>query len=204
MDKKKIIQVGITVAAVFLCGILYLVAGPGRGSTDTKDSFTAGKTSAVSEASVKTSKEAGKTYIYICGEVKKPGVYIFKQDPRVADVLKKAGGFTKKADKTAINLAEAVSDGSQIIVPGKSSKKEGKSSGTTDETGSEETEDRRININTASREELMKIPGIGEAKASMIETYRQEHGRFQKTEDIMNISGIKEGIYNRIKDYIRV
>ena len=71
--------------------------------------------------------------------------------------------------------------------------------GTSDASG-----DGRIDINTAGAEELTQIPGIGEAKSTAIVNYRNEHGRFQKPEDLMQIPGIKEGIFNRIKDYIRV
>ena len=65
-------------------------------------------------------------------------------------------------------------------------------------------DDGRVDINTAGEEELKQIPGIGDAKASAIVSYRNNHGRFEKIEDLMQISGIKEGIFNRIKDHIRV
>ena len=66
------------------------------------------------------------------------------------------------------------------------------------------TNDGKINLNTASKDQLMTIPGVGESKADSIIAYRQEQGMFQSTEDVMNISGIKEGMYAKIKDYISV
>ena len=147
-------------------------------------------------------------FIYICGEVKSPGVYSFESPPRVVEVVEKAGGFTKKADETSVNLASEVQDGAQIYIIGKS--KDGSKQGVQadpggvtaggEEAGSED----RIDINTAGHEELMQIPGIGDAKATAIETYRTEHGRFEKPEDLMQISGIKQGTFDKLKDYIRV
>ena len=143
------------------------------------------------------SASATPVYIHVYGEVKKPGVYTFAWEPRVCDVIEKAGGFTKKADQTSLNLAMSVSDGTQVVV-----EKKGKDKQSSKEESAED--DKRVNLNSATKEELMTIPGIGESKATQIISYREEQGRFQKPEDIMNISGIKEGVFNRIKDYIRV
>ena len=71
-------------------------------------------------------------------------------------------------------------------------------------SGTDEKSGGLVNINTATRDELMTLPGIGEAKADMIISYRDEHGCFNSIEDIMNISGIKTGVYNKIKDRITV
>ena len=77
-------------------------------------------------------------------------------------------------------------------------------SGVAQTTAEGVTSDGRVNLNTASKDQLMTIPGVGESKADSIIAYRQEQGRFQSTEDVMNISGIKEGMYAKIKDYISV
>ena len=74
-----------------------------------------------------------------------------------------------------------------------------------EEITNEETKgDGKVNLNLASKEELMTLPGVGEAKADLIIQYREEHGRFQNIEDVMNISGIKEGLFAKIKDNITV
>ena len=95
-----------------------------------------------------------------------------------------------------------LSDGQMIYVPRVDDEIESFSS----ETGvpSEENSDGRININTASKEMLMELPGIGESKAESILSFREENGNFGSVEDIMNVPGIKEALYNKIKDYIRV
>ena len=86
----------------------------------------------------------------------------------------------------------------------RSKKEAGKKEDTSSQTGVSGTQDKRVNLNSASREELMTLTGIGEAKASDIISYREENGGFKKPEDIMKIRGIKQGIYRKIKDMITV
>lgn len=102
-----------------------------------------------------------------------------------------------------MNQAAVVTDGTQLMIPAKSAASKGidKTLSDTDRTLSDTD---RVNINKASKEELMTLSGIGESKASQILSYREENGFFQRTEDIMNISGIKEGVFGKIKDKITV
>ena len=143
-------------------------------------------------------------YVYVCGWVKRSGVYKLPQGTRVCDAVDAAGGFKGKASRDGVNLAEALSDGQQIYIPSVdevSSDPEAGSAGTGMSSG---TESGKVNINTAPREELMTLTGIGEAKADAIISYREQTGAFSSIEDIMNISGIKEGVFSRIKDDITV
>lgn len=129
-------------------------------------------------------------YVYICGAVENPGVYEVAAGNRIYEVVTLAGGLTADADVSAVNQAELVSDGQMIYLPAM-----GESSTDTD---------TRVNINTASVAELMTLSGIGQAKAEQIAAYRDANGSFSSVEEIMNVDGIKEGLYNRIKDDIRV
>lgn len=149
--------------------------------------------------------EEEKIYVHIVGAVKKPGVYAFDGKPRVIEVVEEAGGFTKDAVKSGINQAETVEDGSQIVIGSKRGKKK-KADGEQGTPAHEHTgtDDGRININTATKEELMGLSGIGESKAGSIVTYRETNGKFKKIEDIMNITGIKDGVFDKIKDKIKV
>ena len=208
MDNKKRYKVVIAVIAVLVCGIIYITTNYRPMSSEVvteqfADEKTAGRENGQQEQEpVEEPDEDGSTvYIHICGEVKKPGVYTFDLPPRLMEVVEKAGGFTKKADSSAVNLAESVTDGSQITIPSKSKKK--KESAEEKEV-QDTTSEGKVNINTASREELMTLNGIGESKASQIISYRETNGLFKKIDDIMNISGIKEGVFNNIKDYIIV
>lgn len=216
MNKKEKIRLLLGVTAAVICGILYFYFSA-AGGEETGEIITGSFSDALpaqtesSEdtvpADLKESGDSpGEVCIYICGAVKKPDVYRFEQEPRIVDVVKKAGGFTKKADRDAVNLAERVTDGMQLVIPVRGA---GGQSGAKyrEDTGSGENVQggnisARVNINTASREELMTLSGIGESKADQILSYREENGRFEKIEDIMNISGIKEGVFAKIKDRI--
>lgn len=178
-----------------LLAMMFLFAGCSHGrdveikSTDQETTKTA-----------KSSKSEDFIYVYICGEVKHPGVYKFSKDDRVVAAIKASGGLTSKASAQSINQAEKMKDGQQIIVP---SKKQVAKKETTDVKDSQSSSGK-ININTASAEELKTLSGIGESKANDIISYREEHGPFKSPEDIMKIQGIKEGIYNKIKDKITI
>ncbi|MCR5624205.1 MAG: helix-hairpin-helix domain-containing protein [Lachnospiraceae bacterium] len=154
--------------------------------------------------------------VYVCGAVVYPDVYELSSDSRIGDAINAAGGFKKNAHKKTINLAEVVTDGQEIrILTRKQFKKQKKeieeaseSSDITEEsTGTSANSSSsvdKININTADKAELTNIPGIGDAKADAIISYRDTNGKFNTIEDIMNITGIKDGVFNSIKDYICV
>lgn len=207
MDKKKTIQIVIGVIAFLALGCVYFLKNDSSDShTVLTEDFSDNiheDSAEVAEGTVSAvpSPVRGSIYIHICGEVKKPGVYTFDQEPRVVDVIEKAGGFTKKARQDCVNMAEAVADGTQLVIEavGKNSKGGEEEEKTPDKVGS-----NKVNINTASKEELMTLSGIGESKATQILSYRESNGKFAKIEDIMNISGIKDGVFSKIKDYITV
>ncbi len=225
MKKETAVTAVILCVLVALAGIFYLRvdAGdrtePGETSWETvesqkgetlkeaaqsEDARTTGGQSSGWKTEQTQGADSSDFAVYICGAVKHPGVYYFSPEARVCDAVNAAGGFTKKADIQAVNQARVLADGEQITIPKRisSSRKKGEHSEET-QTDSKGAE-KRINLNTAELSELMTIPGIGEAKAQMIIEYRTENGSFRSTEDIMKISGIKEGIYNQIKDYITV
>ncbi len=132
-------------------------------------------------------------FVFVCGAVKNAGVYELPAQSRVFEAVQMAGGFSEDAAVSHINQAEVLEDETRLYIP------------TLNEITEEQSgDDGKVNINTAAKEELMTLPGVGAAKAALIIRYREEHGSFQKVEDIMNISGIKEGLFGKIKDYIKV
>lgn len=153
-------------------------------------------------------------YVHVCGCVKNPGLYTFAAGIRAGDAVEHAGGFTGKADTSAVNLAEALSDGMQLYIPSVEETEEGRDSGSygqsstgdaaSGQTKESEEDPSMVNINTAGPEELMTLSGIGEARAQAILSYREENGDFSTIEDIKNVSGIGEGIFDRIKNMITV
>lgn len=143
------------------------------------------------------SEQNDKIYIYICGEVKHPDVYELSNGARVIEAIKAAGGLTKKADTIAVNQALLLTDGQQIYIPHISE------AVSPDSTGNHNS-DTRVNINSAVKEQLMTLPGIGEAKANLIISDRENNGKFVNIEDIKRIEGIKDGVFLKIKDLIKV
>ena len=137
-----------------------------------------------------------------------PGVYELRTDARIYEALEAAGGMTEDAAADWINQAEALSDGERIYVPTQEEAEESAQSVSgqwADPNGNAARSiSDKININTAAKEELMTLSGIGASKAESILKYRQEHGNFQSIEDLKKIEGIKDGVFNKIKDDITV
>ncbi len=140
-------------------------------------------------------------YVHVCGSVRLPGVYELSQDSRMIDAVTAAGGFLEEASKDSINLALPIADGMQIYVPSMEEAQAMPGGTAAFDAGKE---DDRININTASVAELCTLPGIGESRAQSIIAYREENGSFLEESQIMNVPGIKDAAYAKIKDKIRV
>lgn len=155
------------------------------------------------EESTDGNSEAALLYIYVCGAIQNPGVYTMPEGSRICDVFQKAGGLTSEAAVDYWNQARVLVDGEMIYVPtAKEVEDRGLNSGDTANTN--EDNDNKININTASKEELMTIPGIGEAKALAIIAYREANGSFSSIEEVKNVEGIKDGVFSKMKDYIEI
>ena len=144
--------------------------------------------------------EVSSIHVHVCGAVKKPGVYELSVDASICDAISAAGGLKKKAADSDINQAQLLSDGEQVCIPYKTAKKQD----TITETSSDTTKQSKINLNTATSEELQTLPGIGVSKADSILQYRQENGKFSSIEEIKNITGNKDGVYSKIEAYITV
>lgn len=145
------------------------------------------------------SEEELPVVVHICGAVVIPGVYELPAGSRIIDVVDMAGGLIENADGTYVNLAAVIGDGEQIFIP------------TVEEAVimkqvSKEAEESlgKVNINTADKALLCSLPGIGDTRATAIIAYRQEHGGFSAIEDIMQVSGIKESGFQKIKEMISV
>ena len=144
-------------------------------------------------------------YVHVCGCVKKPGVYRLHSGARTQEAVDAAGGFSEKANQTAWNLAEVLQDGMQIYIPSKDEAKEAlKEEQSSGKVSSASQREDTVNINTASKEELVALPGIGESRAAAIIACREEKGSFTSIEEVKNVAGIGDGIFNRIKDLITV
>ena len=141
--------------------------------------------------------------VYVCGHVQTPGVYTLPEGSRIYDAFALAGGFTDSAATEYWNQARVLSDGEMIYVPSKEEVNDRLwENTTTEKTDSDKS--NKININTATKEELMTLPGIGESKALAILAYRQEKGGFSTLEELKKVEGIKEAVFSKVKDLIEI
>lgn len=184
---------------------------------ESTDPVAADASGAEIQSREKEESQPEKIYIHVCGAVESPGVYELEQGQRVCDAVRMAGGFAGDADEDYVNQAERLSDGAKLVIPTREQSAaekerqtaelglvEPETAETPQDSGETHGSGEKININTASESELCQIPGVGTTRAAAIVAYREAHGTFQKTEDIMKVSGIKEGTFEKIKDSIRV
>jgi competence protein ComEA len=140
--------------------------------------------------------------VYITGAILHPGVYSLPTSSRVQDLVDQAGGFLDDADPGAVNLAAVIADEQKIVVP--YIKLLESQVITQNGTASPTQVSYPININTATKEDLDVLPGIGASKAEEIVKYRNQKGQFNTIEDIQNVPGIGPGIFLKIKELIMV
>ena len=160
---------------------------------------------ALSPADEDENVEIDEMKVYISGEISKEGVYEFEDGDRLDDLIKKAGGLTENANAKDLNLAMKLEDEMKIYIP---SIYEISSDNTADTipiitSDSKDSSKDKININKASKEELMSLPNIGDKRADSILEYR-ESNKFETIEDIKNVNGIGDKFYQSLKDLITV
>lgn len=216
------------IAAFALAAAFFLLQGAFSGGDFSvqqagaaSDSVSAAASSPEAGAASAGSSAAGSSSgtevcVYVTGAVKHPGVYRFDSSARVEEAIDAAGGFTRKADKASLNLARVLVDGEQIDVQTKgqaasasgvtayssSAGASGGGSAASGSTGAGST--AKVNINTATAEELKTLDGVGDATAQKIIDYRTANGPFQRIEDIKNVSGIADKRFEAIADRICV
>lgn len=192
MQNKKILIAVAVAVCVVATGIVYIVS-----RKDTKATVFEENTTEIEVTSpVVTDSEEEWVFVYVCGQVNNPGIVELRKGARIFEAIEGAGGITENGNPDAINQAKQVEDGQMIYVPmiGEDYTTE----------GVVEQGDKLVNINTAGVSDLTTLPGIGESRANDIISYRDSNGGFHKIEDIMNVPGIKEAAFSRIKDYIKV
>ena len=144
-------------------------------------------------------KHDEKIFVDVKGAVKHPGVFETTKDKRVKDLIEEAGGLLDDADTSTLNLSQKVKDQMVIYVL-----KHGEKPKQISDGGSSSSNTDVININTANKEQLMKISGVGKTKAEAIISYREKNGDFKKKEDITKVRGIGKATFDKIKDKIEV
>ena len=141
---------------------------------------------------------AAPLVVDVSGAVPRPGVYELPEGSRVRDAVQAAGGFLAEADKSQVNLAAPLEDGQKVEIPYSVGQEP------VDEGGEFDAPPELVDINTADALALESLPGVGPTLAENIITYRDENGPFLRIEDIMNVAGIGESIFEQIQDLITV
>lgn len=218
-NKKQKIIIGIFIVIVAIVAIYYSYKQENNFLEQTENLEIENQAKEGAEESEETT-EKEKIIVHISGAVQNEGIVELESGSRVADAIEKAGGLKENAYMDEINLAYQLEDGEKIHIPTveEQKEKENQESKVENEsaTGSDGTTSRssnssinngsqtKININTATEEELDTLPGIGPSTATKILDYRKEKGKFKTIEEIKEVSGIGESKYEKIKDRITV
>lgn len=209
--KDKIIFAGVIFLAFLIANFF---SGDGFKDIFTKNDDLVMISEDIQEKNVEDNKEkfddlnSQDKKVYISGEIKNSGVYDINDGDRLDDLVKRAGGLTEKADIDSINLAMRLEDQMKIYIPNIDENQNINLDNANLAIGqvnlnSANSQNKKINLNVASKEELMTLPNIGEKRAQAILDYRQEN-KFEKIEDIKNVSGIGEKYFEAMKDLITV
>ena len=157
-------------------------------------------TSSSNSKAIESNTELAKICVYVCGCVINPGVYELHENMRVYQAIEMAGGMTEYANYNYLNLADYLTDGQKIYVPDIDENLSNQVS----PQALDNSSSTLVNINSATKDQLMTLPGIGESRAVDIIAYRTTNNKFETIEDIKKVSGIKDAAFSKIKDLIVV
>lgn len=200
--KEKWESWSLSAKAAVVGGILLILVGVGGLFSQKEESveeIEAVVTTVLAEKTEVSTTQETVIFVDIKGAVKNPGVYQMKVGDRVKDALEAAGGLTDEADSQKVNLAKRLEDQMAIVVPKVGEEAEEIPAG---ETRKEATKEGKVNINTATVEELKTLKGVGEKKAEAIIEYRKKNGSFQTKEDLMKVRGIGKKLFESFQERI--
>ena len=197
------ILIGIIIFLFFI--ISYFTGGKSKLNKNNNESIFVEENESmevISKKEEKEEKESTKIVVDIKGEVKKPDIYWLEEDSIIEDLINIAGGVTEEGDLSKINRAEKLNNHEVVVIPNindEESEGEPIISSTINNN-----KDNKININTANSAELDSLSGIGPSKAEAIIKYREENGNFKTIEEIKNVTGIGEGLFEKFKENITI
>ena len=200
--KEKWESWSLTVKGAVIGGVLLLLVGIGglfSKKEETVEDVTVVETTMLAEKTEVSTRQEAVIFVDIKGAVKNPGVYQMKAGDRVKDALDAAGGLTDEADSQKVNLAQRVEDQMVIVVPKVGEEATEMPAGV---TSKEAAKDGKVNINTATVEELKTLKGVGEKKAEAIIEYRKKNGSFKTKEDLMKVRGIGKKLFESFQERI--
>lgn len=225
--RKQIIGLFLVFIVVSISGFsIYKMAGTSKKKVEKRVLVASKRSSNVKKVSTKNEEKLeGEYKVDIKGEIQNPGLYSLKEGSRVSDVISLAGGLTENGDTSVINLSKKISDEMVIIIYSREEVRDFKVTkdiekkvfekcqnsyeGVINDVCSEVTDDSSeeevlqvVSINKADISQLQSIDGIGLAKAQNIVSYREEHGEFKSIDELKNVTGIGEAIFDKIKNNI--
>ena len=193
-----------SIILAFVCSLVLIIGGLFYFNQNKTEDYSGVSFSNISNETNNKDEKAEnrhdeKIFVDVKGAVKHPGVFETTKDKRVRDLIEEAGGLLDDADTSTLNLSQKVKDQMVIYVL-----KHGEKPKQISDGGSSSSNTDVININTANKEQLMKISGVGKTKAEAIISYREKNGDFKKKEDITKVRGIGKATFDKIKDKIEV
>ena len=197
------ILIGIIIFLFFI--ISYFTGGKSKLNKNNNESIFVEENESmevISKKEEKEEKESTKIVVDIKGEVKKPDIYWLEEDSIIEDLINIVGGVTEEGDLSKINRAEKLNNHEVVVIPNiNDEESEGE---TIISSTINNNKDNKININTANSAELDSLSGIGPSKAEAIIKYREENGNFKTIEEIKNVTGIGEGLFEKFKENITI
>ena len=178
-----------------LVGVLALVAAARHlAGTRAPSADTARAAAALAQPAA--AAPANRLFVDVVGAVRRPGLYRLPDGSRVADAVSRAGGASRRADLSLVNLAAPLADGLQVVVPRRQSGSAGAAGGTA------ETPASPVHLNTATLEQLDGLPGVGPVTAQKILDYRQKNGAFTSVDDLDAVPGIGPARLDTLRDLV--
>jgi competence protein ComEA len=177
----------LLIAALFLAG-RYL-AGAGAAKEVARPAAAAGELRGEPRA---------RLVVHVVGAVRRPGLYRLADGARIADAVRRAGGATRRADLSLVNLAAPIADGSQVVVP----RRAPPAASGSDEGADASVPAGPIHLNTATVEQLDELPGVGPVTAQKIVDYREQHGAFSSVDDLDAIPGIGPARLEQLRELV--
>ncbi len=205
-ENKKTVEKAVLIFTLLVCLGIYAFGDKEKKEIQIEAAETEAYGSTLSESAILLNQ----IYVDVQGAVENPGVVKLQENARVFQAIEAAGGLVSLSDTSPLNLAQQLYDGDKLYVPfqGEVLSESGSDSGVTLVSGSTGNSsgggNGKININTASSDELQSLSGIGIVTAGKIVDYRTNNGKFNKPEDIKNVSGIGDRTYENIKNDICV
>ncbi|HFI0425336.1 TPA: helix-hairpin-helix domain-containing protein [Streptococcus suis] len=202
-------QIALPAAAGLLLTTFLIFSQPAKsdqtGLTDLPQlEQTSSSSELVEETSTEVSEEPSQLVVDVKGAVAKPGLYTLAAGARVNDAVKAAGGLTSQSDPKSINLAQKLSDEAVVYVASKDENISVVASTTASSAMSQEGNESKVNLNTATEADLQTISGIGAKRAADIVAYREANGGFKSVDDLNNVSGIGDKTMESIRPYVTV